>query len=162
VTSRTRLALRAVALLAPLTLYAASFFLPAFDTGTGRTLNGWEAFRRALEFGFPALRPPPKTPGWALGTRPGVGWLANPAFFTGIVLAASGRWRLAALPSLAAVALALLWPTWIFAGFNHYLVGYYAWAGSMSLLAATALAGAAVQSRRGKSTPGSSSSWAGS
>jgi hypothetical protein len=62
------LALRVSVLLAPLVLYVVSFSMPAFDTGTGRTVRGWEAFRRALEFGFPALRHPPPTPGRALGT----------------------------------------------------------------------------------------------
>jgi hypothetical protein len=77
-----------------------------------------------------------------------VGWLANPSFLTALILAASGRWRLAALPALAAIGLALLWPAWIFEGLGHYLAGYYAWAGSMALLALTSLGGAALQSRR--------------
>jgi hypothetical protein len=91
-------------------LYAASFFLPAVDGAAG-----YQAFVLSLVFiiGIPM-------------------WLANPVFWSGLTLLSQGKYASAGKTGLLALVLALS-ECWLF---NDLRVGYYAWVGSIALLAA--------------------------
>jgi hypothetical protein len=91
-------------------VYALSFFLPAFDEAAG-----FSAFFLSLVLvvGFPM-------------------WLANPLFWSGLAGLCRGEYRSAWKAGLTGFILALS-ECWLFA--KGLRVGYFAWAGSMALLA---------------------------
>jgi hypothetical protein len=91
-------------------LYAVSFFLPAYHAGVG-----YEAFVSAFVcvIGMPM-------------------WFANPVFWSGLGLLYQGKYAAAGRTGLRAVVLALS-ECWLFS--EGLRVGYFAWVGSMALLA---------------------------
>jgi hypothetical protein len=111
--------------LASLAAYANSFALPTFDIvveGRAKSETGFAAF----EVAFFALS---QEVFGGLGVF--VMWLANPAFWAGVVLFACGRYDRALIASCAAV---LLGSRLVFAPL--ILVGYYMWLAGMALLLA--------------------------
>src|SRR5262249_41227117 len=92
-------------------LYAASFFLPACEE-----VAGWQAFVLSLVFfvGLPM-------------------WLANPVFWSGLVLLSRGEYGPAGKRGLVAFVLALSECSLFAEGLQ---VGYFLWVGSMAVLAA--------------------------
>ncbi len=95
--------------LAAAVLYAVSFFLPALPG-----VKGYAAFVYALVFGI-------CVPMWA----------ANPVFWVGLARLCVGQYKSAANAAVVAVVLALS-ECWLFKDLG---VGYFAWIGSMALLA---------------------------
>jgi hypothetical protein len=104
--------------LAAVFLYAVSFFLPACDNAAG-----YQAFVLSVVcvVGIPM-------------------WFANPFFWAGVALLSQGKYASAGKAGLVALVLALS-ECWLFA--QGLQVGYYAWVGSMALLAAAGWCGAA-------------------
>jgi hypothetical protein len=100
-------------------LYALSFFLPAFQEAAG-----YQAFFVSLFFvvGIPM-------------------WAANPVFWSGLVLLSQREYASAGKAGVLALSLALS-ECWLFS--EGLRVGYFAWVGSMALLA---LAGGCGQPR---------------
>lgn len=110
--------------LASLATYGISFCLPAFEIGVegrGTSESGFSAFLVA----FLALGQE-----YFGGLASFLVWLANPAFWIGVVLLATGRPTAALVASCAAL---LLGCSFVFGPL--ILVGYYVWLGSMALLA---------------------------
>jgi hypothetical protein len=110
-------------------LYVVSFFLPACEGAAG-----YQAFALSLVcvVGIPM-------------------WLANPLFWSGLLLLSQGKRAAAGKAGLTAVALALS-QCWLF--WPGLRVGYFAWVGSMGLLAVAGWCGgqerqAAVPESRG-------------
>jgi hypothetical protein len=98
-------------------LYAVSFFLPAL-----RGVLGHQAFVWSLLFVFYAPM-----------------WGANPALWFGLALLAQGKFRSARKAGVLALVLALS-ECWLF--YRELRVGYFAWVGSMALLAVAGWRGA--------------------
>jgi hypothetical protein len=97
-------------------LYAASFFLPAFQEGAG-----YHAFLFSLVYllGIPM-------------------WFANPVFWCGLALLCQGKHRAARKAGVVALVFALS-EFWLF--LEGLRVGYFVWVGSMALLIAAAWCG---------------------
>ena len=117
-------------LLLCVSLYVASFFLPAVVKGADlssdasgalisqQAMKGWEAFQNAWRFSFAP-------------------WWANPCAWAAIALALAHRTRSAAVIGVLGLILAIL-AVFLspFRGrFGMLDLGYWVWAGSMALLA---------------------------
>jgi hypothetical protein len=91
--------------IAAVVVYSVSLVMPAMDLGAGNTAAGALTFAGAFLGSFADVR------GHNLNITPSFHplllliWLANPAFWVGMVLAMRGRWSGVALAGLAAVAL---------------------------------------------------------
>src|SRR5713226_9205642 len=84
-----------IALLLSCVLYCISFFLPAIQILRAHAESGWEAFlvvpKRLLES--------PPLQNWELLIVL-LWWLPNPAFWIGIILLATQRWRAASIAGI--------------------------------------------------------------
>jgi len=111
-----------VALQLALAIYAVSFLLPAYEDRYDNRLvvhPGWSAFLQAML--------------WLE-----VAWLANPAFWTAVILVVRGRPRLA---FASAASGALLAARFLVdqKGIDSLRVGYYVWLASMIVLIVAAV-----------------------